>query len=536
MPRRPEPAPRPSTIGRRDVLRGAALTAASMVLTSTGAAAATAAPTTVPGWDAAVPWQRVFPARAVALLAGQGADDVNQTRDRFAVHATDLGVMWRDGRGRVAIAFGDTYGPGWGGNGAGPHTADWRCNVLAHASNPSLADGLRIDSMITDRPGHAAQILARDTSVAEETVIPTAGIAVGSRDVLHYMSVRHWGAAGTWVTNYAGLAYSDDGGQTWAKPVNNRWSATGGGARFQLGAFAADGDTVYLFGTPQGRFGDVVLARVATDRLLDPASYQYWTAQGWDRTGLDRTVPVLAGPVGELSVLYNEHLRRWVALYLDESRAAIVARTAPAPNGPWTGGRIVAHGQDFGGLYGAFLHPASTGRELYFAMSQWTPYHVRLMSLSADELPVESNLVQDGGFEDRPPGAGVGPWRVNGRGGVDQGLGYARSGENNGWIRADAGWNDLFQKVAVRPGARHRLTGWVRSSAATDGGYLGVRRPDGGGTIAEAPFGHVADYAPLTVEFTADEAGEAEVFCGGWAGSGGEVWIQLDDVVLEPLD
>ena len=58
-----------------------------------------------------------------SLIAGQGPGDVNQTAARFAVHATDLGVMWRDNRGRVAIAFGDTYGAGWGGHGAGPDAA-----------------------------------------------------------------------------------------------------------------------------------------------------------------------------------------------------------------------------------------------------------------------------------------------------------------------------------------------------------------------------------------------------------------------------
>jgi hypothetical protein len=96
-------------------------------------------------------------ARVMGLVAGQGVGDINQTATRFAVHATDLGVMWRDSRGRVAVAFGDTYGVGWGGQGAGPETADWRFNTLAHLVDPTLSDGLRIDWMITDRPGHAAR-------------------------------------------------------------------------------------------------------------------------------------------------------------------------------------------------------------------------------------------------------------------------------------------------------------------------------------------------------------------------------------------
>jgi hypothetical protein len=205
-------------------------------------------------------------ARIVGLIAGQGAGDVNRTAERFAVYATDLGVLWRNSRGRVAIAFGDTYGVGWGGSGAGPATADWRFNTLAFSTGFStgtvLPDGLRIDDMVTDRPGHAAQILGRDPAVPEVTVIPTAAIAVGGVDVMHYMSVRSWGTSGgRWTTNHGGLAISADGGRTWTRPPTARWPNEGGGAGFQLGALARHDGYVYLFGTPNGRFGDAARTR-----------------------------------------------------------------------------------------------------------------------------------------------------------------------------------------------------------------------------------------------------------------------------------
>jgi hypothetical protein len=305
-------------------------------------------------------------ARVVSLVAGQGAGDVNQTAARFAVHATDLGIMWRDSRGRLAVAFGDTYGAGWGGRGAGPDSADWRCNTLAHAT-----DDLRIESMVTDRPGHAAQILARDPTVPEVTVIPTSGIAVGGRDYLHYMSVRSWGAGGRWTTNYAGVAHSADGGRTWVKrPV---WPNDSSG--FQLGAFALADGQVYLFGTPDGRLGDARLARAS----LPDSTFRYWTGDGW---GVDASaaVPVMAGPVGELSVQYHTITRQWVAVHLDEYRAAIVLRTAPEPTGPWSPGRVIVDGADHPGLYGGFLHPSSAHSPvLRFTMSRWDPYHVLLM-------------------------------------------------------------------------------------------------------------------------------------------------------------
>jgi hypothetical protein len=90
----------------------------------------------------------------------------------------------------------------------------------------------------------------------------------------------------------------------------------------------------------------------------------------------------MSGPVGELSVQYNTVARQWIALHLDEHRAAIVLRTAPEPTGPWTTGQVVASGAQHPGLYGAFLHPDSADSPvLHFAMSRWDPYHVRLMEL-----------------------------------------------------------------------------------------------------------------------------------------------------------
>lgn len=322
-------------------------------------------------------------AQVVGLIAGQGAGDINQTARRFAVHATDLGVMWRDSRGRVAIAFGDTYGVGWGGQGAGPETADWRFNTLAHSTDQTLSDGLRIDSMITDRPGHAAQILAGDPNVPEITVIPTAAVSSGGLDYIHYMSVREWGTGGQWTTNYAGLAVSADGGRTWTKPPTARWPNQGVGSGFQLGAMARHNGYVYLFGTPNGRLGDARVARVVNMAVGRLSAYRYWTGTAWeDAAAIDNAVPVMNGPVGELSVQYNTVTRQWIALYLDEHRAAIVLRTAPAPTGPWTDGQIVAAGTQHPGLYGAFLHPNSANSSVvHFAMSRWDPYHVRLMEL-----------------------------------------------------------------------------------------------------------------------------------------------------------
>ncbi|WP_424184230.1 DUF4185 domain-containing protein [Actinokineospora sp. G85] len=301
----------------------------------------------------------------VARITGEGS----RNGCAGGVHATDLGIMW-ESRGRVLIAFGDTYGPAWCGSGAGPSTdPDWRCNVLAVAD-----DDLRFQSV-------TGQFLARDDTSTEETVIPCSGIELDGVHYLHYMSVRNWGARGKWFTNYAGIAHSTDDGQTWHKPRRAWWvNRAEGDHPFQMAAFAQADDWLYLLGTPNGRWGSASLARVRPSDVLEPAAYSYWTGHTWADRDPFRAVPVMIGPVAELSVLFNDHLGQWTALHLDESRSAIVLRTADDLTGPWSPPSAVASGAEYPGLYGGFLHPKSRqGPELFWTMSQWAPYNVYLM-------------------------------------------------------------------------------------------------------------------------------------------------------------
>jgi len=210
----------------------------------------------------------VTPSEVAVVAQVTGEDSPNRTGSRFGFLATDLGILWDDGDGGVLAAFGDTYGTGWVGPGAGHRTADHRRNILARSTATDLSKGLALDSMTEDRPGHAAEILARDPRRRiESTVIPTAGIAVDGVQYLHYMSVKVWGVPGGWRTNYSGIAYSRDGGMSWHKDRDARWRNTlFGRQRFQLGAFARDPnhkdpnhdtDWVYLFGTRNGRAGPI---------------------------------------------------------------------------------------------------------------------------------------------------------------------------------------------------------------------------------------------------------------------------------------
>jgi hypothetical protein len=331
------------------------------------------------------------PAAMVAQLAGvrsnePSAPQVNNTVQKYQVDAADLGIVWDEGDGTVRIAFGDTYGNGWTAKPSGGPAdtdgaqADWRCNTLASSNGHDLAQGLTISSMVEDRPGHAGQFLscAKDPN-SEISVIPTSAIHLGNTDYLTFMSVRQWQTEWSWQTNYSGIASSTDGGRTWTKssatwPNNGEYSD-----HFQMSAFAAYGGYVYKFGTPNGRGGNAYLSRVAPGSILQPQAYQYWTGSGWQSGADTLAVPVVAGPVGELSVEYDASVGKWLMTSMDQSLGAITLRTADAPTGPWSAEQVLVRASEYPGLYGGFIHPWSSGNALYITVSMWGPYEVYLM-------------------------------------------------------------------------------------------------------------------------------------------------------------
>lgn len=311
-----------------------------------------------------------------------GADSINQTDSRYNVGGTDLGIIWDAGHDQVMLTFGDTFSDVRSGAGGGPGSTDWRSNVLALSSDHNMADGLQIDAMIEDVPGHARELLAaKKINFDEITVIPTAGISVGDRQYIHYMSVNNWGAPGVWSTNYAGIAFSDDRGQSWTKDPNTRWTNSADWSnKFQMAAFVKADGYVYMVATPNGRFGPAYLARVPEARVLSKPDYQYWDGQAWHSGDEASAVPIVEAPVAELSVQYNTHFDRWLMLYFDANRYAIVLRDAKRITGPWSDEKVVATGIDYPQLYGGYIHPwFNDGADLYFTMSQWQPYNVFLI-------------------------------------------------------------------------------------------------------------------------------------------------------------
>jgi hypothetical protein len=305
-----------------------------------------------------------------------GPTSPNRTDLRWQVHGTDLGSSFGY-RGRTYFVFGDTFGaPAANPFFSVPHE-DWRSNVMAFSSDSDPADGVTFDDMITDRPGHAAELLSslKDPGV-EQTVIPTYGVAVDDRMFLHYMSVREFGEPGHWTLNYSGLAYSDDGGQTWEKNSGVRWP---GDSNFGQVAFVEHGAYVYLFGIPGGRYGGIQMARVPAGSMLDQSAYRYLDGTTWV-TDPGAATTVMAGPVGELSVRWSSYYRAWMMMYLVDDKGLVVIRSAPELTGPWSTPRTVVTSAAYPALYAPYLLPRwNSGPDIYFTMSQFGPYNMSLM-------------------------------------------------------------------------------------------------------------------------------------------------------------
>ena len=305
-------------------------------------------------------------------LVGQltGAESVNDTAARWDIHGTDLGHMfWH--RDKLYMVFGDTFGEGGLGG------KNWRSNALARLVDPDPKQGLRIEAMITGPSGAAKELIpSRKIAGIEKTVIPTHGISVDGRIYLHYMSVRCWGSPGQWDVRHSGLAYSDDDGQTWIAPRSAIWPEQTG---FEQVALVRGGAWVYTLGIPGGRWGGLRLRRVASSGLLDRQAYEYWDGEGWsgDRKAAAVIVPA---PMGELSVAWSACHRRWLMMYLNPERSAVVLRTGAKLTGPWGEEQVVVTAEQYPGLYAPYIVPMpDVGEDVYFTLSLWGPYNVFLM-------------------------------------------------------------------------------------------------------------------------------------------------------------
>jgi Domain of unknown function (DUF4185) len=327
-----------------------------------------------------------------------GPEGPNKTLERFGISGTDLGIMWDNGdpgNHQTLMTFGDTFGY------CKVDGHQWRYNVLFRSQDHDLGHGLHISQgdpsdRYSGSPvrtvGFSKQIIDSIKYAPNETgIIPSAAISIGKTQYINFMSIRDWGRDGEWSTNYSGIAVSNDNGQNWgvypgtiraAGPEGGRAPFVPGNENFQMGAYlkASDG-YLYSFGTPSGRGGSAYLSRVSQRTVPDLSKYQYWNGDqnAWVPNNPGAATPVIPGPVAEMSAQYNTYLKQYLVMYTNGGND-VVARTAPAPQGPWSPEQLlVSSFQIPGGIYAPMMHPWTTGKDVYFNLSLWSAYDVMLM-------------------------------------------------------------------------------------------------------------------------------------------------------------
>ena len=312
----------------------------------------------------------------VCQLTGPGA--FNDTTG-VMIAGTDIGSMF-DAGGRTWFAFGDTFGErpeGMTGGGG----SIWRSNALAWTTDSDPSDCVAFDGWIADRVGWATEVLESEKRDGDEiTVIPTHGFEANGDMYLHYMSVKEWGPPGVWTTNHAGLARSSDGGQTWHKLEQVTWP--GEGSFQEVSVATIDGELMF-WGVPAGRLGGVSLMKVAEPDVEDIAAYRYLSGLAddgtpvWSSDAAD-AITIIDRPTGELSVVWNAYLGRWLMTTMADNADAVMYEGI-APWGPWGEPHYLFRQSELPGLYAPVLHPryvADEGRTVYFGLSQWLPYNV----------------------------------------------------------------------------------------------------------------------------------------------------------------
>lgn len=342
--------------------------------------------------------QLIGPTPTSPQAAGAASPYSINNTTRWGICGGDLGSLIYD-QGTAYITLGDNYTscpPGTGGPGGGLQPPDWRSNALGVIPAPTnFSHGLHITRWISQDGTHAAEVIPSQHDAGdcqntrmpgcEVTRIPTYGFAVQGHLFLAFMSVHHWGDAGMWDVNYASFASSADHGKTWT--VQTSRITWGPHSNFAQVAAMPDPSGRYLlfYGIPGGRFGPVKLMRTlnTVQGVLTPKDYTYYAGVGatgqprWSARASDAVV-VADAPTGELSVIYDAGLKRWLMTDL-EGGGDLVIRSAVQYWGPWSRSATLASQARFPGLYGAFMNPhfvTDAGRTIYFVMSQWNPYAV----------------------------------------------------------------------------------------------------------------------------------------------------------------
>jgi Domain of unknown function (DUF4185) len=309
----------------------------------------------------------VVPVLAAVVAIAAGAEDGASPRPPAApghgprplrvVSATDLGPLRHpdaatgDGGisgavdGRILWTFGDTFLPSPAADGSTlrANTAGW-----ADPRRPFV-----VRQRVEVGTGAPLQLVPFD---AAEAAFNRAHHADGERIALWPMSVVGLGAGRADVF-YQRLAVGPG-------VLNYRLLGVGL-ARVRAGAARAERLPGLLFGSAEPPFGTASVvdrgtlstyacrpvalsavcrvARVPAWRMADRSAYRFWDGTGWT-ADVARARESIPGSTTGYSVAWNAHLHAYLAVYSRPLADQVMARTAPSPQGPWSGETLLLTG------------------------------------------------------------------------------------------------------------------------------------------------------------------------------------------------
>lgn len=359
-----------------------------------------------------------------------GAPTINATESRFGFWGSDLGISVEHA-GRLYFLFGDTHArPGLGR----PHDTD----LIASTADRDPERCLRLDVPRAEDGGYRPLTIPGVSSGAFE--VPTGGFSANGK--LYLIASTDNSPHRTMGRSV--LAASEDDGASFTRIMDLSTdkfinvAATVIGSSEVPGLPTPPGGAVLMWGTGTYRASAPFLAISPSAQVENAAARRYFAGMEsglprWSDKEADAVPLFQQSCMGEVSVAWNEHLRKWVMLYNcmgPGGRSQILMRSADLPWGPWAeplivfdpavdgdcrfiqaGGPMPA-GQPCamvgdphvrfspGDAYGPYLIPSFSrpapggGVHIYFTMSTWNPYTVVLMraTLLQDqpEAPVQA--------------------------------------------------------------------------------------------------------------------------------------------------
>ena len=266
-------------------------------------------------------------------------------------------------------------------------------SVVVAGLAPSTLNGTFVVTGIT---GNTIKYALADPGTISDQI----GTVAGTRHYCYYWSVCYFSVGSApWFTNYCGIAYSDDKGNTWTREgvtgaTYNTVDSTkvwGNDSQWndnfqqQWPVLGTDG-YVYCLSAPNGRTGDAYMSRVPQANILTKSSYTYWDGTTWNAS-ITAASPVYTGPQGEPSMFFHQGSNQWISTYLNQGifGGNLSIRSASNPQGPWSDSQVLLY-PAFGNMdfYGGFIHPASntspqSATDFYFHVSLFAPYETFLM-------------------------------------------------------------------------------------------------------------------------------------------------------------